>query len=496
MIKSIQNFLSKYPAVLLLIFVYFYFPNLFSYQNAWTHPEQFSIKAGLLESGANLNRQDIKNGLSWYIFEFAQRDTRPLSSYFEILDTKFRCWLWHFMLPHPSLSLTWIFSLILAPLFLYLLLRNLALSENVAISMVAFYLFTPAVLSNEVMLHRPGKPMANFAIIFCLYLASEIRTKFLDQNQTVPLSKFLFFGIITAISFYWDETVWLILPAVLFIFPELFRKREFILLWCLLPVITLIGYFKIMPTFSYWAGFGYPHIEQYDKVGMLNQLNVFTDSFRYLIVNTKNLVLDTMGMMPFSPQAPVCIKVGIITGFAAWIVIMIYLIKTTYKWDHLVFFLIGLILFFNYSMAITEKTWGPYYYGGFWSIFFVIYLGRLIEKASIPKGILTICLFLILINMSNCFLNMNMICKKCQYHWAPSVAKEYFQGNMPGFDPNNKSVFTGSEIKFAIYSYWSKRDSLDSRYSLPKELCWLPLELKNPSQVFIKLPGSDFIETN
>lgn len=493
---TIFKFFKRYPACLLLIVVYLSFLNILSYNNAWSHPEQFSIKIGIMETGPYLNAHDISNGLAWKTFEFVPRDTRALSSYFEIIDTKFRSLLWHFMLPHPSLSLTWIFSLILAPFFLYQLLKNIGLSINAALTMVAFYLLTPAILSNEVMLHRPGKPMANFSIIFCLYLASQLKTQFIDQKKEIPFPKYLIFWAITAISFYWDETVWLILPAMFFIFPEVIRKKEYLLLWCLLPLITLLAYFKIIPYLSILAGHGFPHLEQYDKVGMLDQKDVFIESFRYLVGNTKSLVLDSIGIMPFSHQASVYIKCSMIAALVAWGVLLHFIAKARHKWDHLAFFLIGLILFFNYSMAITEKTWGPYYYGGFWSIFFTIYLGKLIEKALIPSKLLLILFLLILINMVNCFLDMNMIIKKSHYHWPVSVAKEYFQEKLDRFDPRVKPVFSGEELKYSINYYWSHRNALDTRYSLPKELCWLSVELKPPSELYVNITKTDFIETN
>ena len=79
--------------------------------------------------------------------------------------------------------------------------------------MVAFYLVTPGVLSYEVMLFRPAKPMANFFIIFCLYLASRLKKKFIDRQIPIPWGEFLNFWMATALSFYWDETALLIFQA-------------------------------------------------------------------------------------------------------------------------------------------------------------------------------------------------------------------------------------------------------------------------------------------
>jgi hypothetical protein len=273
------------------------------------------------------------------------------------------------------------------------------------------------------------------------------------------------------------------------------RKKEFLFLWCLLPVLTLVGYFKIIPTLSLWAGHGYAHIGQYDKAAVLNHANVLIDSFQYLAVNTKSLLLDTIGIMPFSPRASIYTKGLMVAAFMAWWVIMMrFLLKAQNKRDHLIIFLIGLILFSNYSMAITEKTWGPYYYGGYWSIFFTIYTGRQIEKAMLGKNLLVFCMFFILINMSNDFLDMNMICKKCQYHWPTSVAKQYFQYKLDRFDPGDKSIFTGEQIKSFIFSYWTARNAPRTIHTLPRELNWLAVESKPDMESLYRKRGIDFFD--
>ena len=168
-------FLKEYPAVILLVFVYFIIlPRSISYDQSWQQTENPVIIGGIFQaSGTKISFSDIKQSFNWPVLEEgAPRPTRPLSSYFTVLDAKFRFWLWHYFPPHPSLSLVWIFTLFLAPIFLFKLLRNLEVGVNTALAAVSFYLATPGVLACTAMYFRPGKPMTNFAIIFCLYLAS------------------------------------------------------------------------------------------------------------------------------------------------------------------------------------------------------------------------------------------------------------------------------------------------------------------------------------
>ena len=114
----------------------------------------------------------LKHVFYWWIFEYEPRLTRPLSSLFEIYDTPFRAALWHVIPPHPSLSLTWIFSLILAPLLLFAVLRQLKAGSGTALLAIALYVANPGILSLESFLFRPGKALANAGILLCLWLAA------------------------------------------------------------------------------------------------------------------------------------------------------------------------------------------------------------------------------------------------------------------------------------------------------------------------------------
>ena len=103
----------------LLVFVYLYVVFVFlDYQHAWMIPEAFIWKQYILETGKNFLLSDIPRALDSVSFELSSRSTRPLSELLEIFDTKFRVWLWQYLTPHPSLSLTMIFTLIFSPILL------------------------------------------------------------------------------------------------------------------------------------------------------------------------------------------------------------------------------------------------------------------------------------------------------------------------------------------------------------------------------------------
>ncbi len=486
--------IKQNPACFLLLFVYLWvIPASLSYQSAWVQPEELFIKSFLLKTGENLNLKDIKSGLCWQLFEYKARPTRPLSSYFEIIDTKFRCLCWRYIKPHPSLSLTWIFSLILAPFFLFRLLRNLGISLNTALALTAFYLATPGVLSFEAMLFRPAKPMTNFSIIFCLYLASRLQKDFLSKDKPVPLTKFMAFWTVTAFSFYWDETALLIFPAVLVIFPAIFRRKQFLLLWLFLPFLTLAAYLKIIPYFCALAGHEYPRLMKYDDVQLLIRPENILHSFKYLGVNAQNLIFETMGLSPFCGTTPASIIISMACDLIAWATLLFFILKTKIKFDPLFIFLVFLLFVFNTMMFVTTRVWGAYYYGSYWPVFFTIFLSTYIERSKVPPLVNFFCFFFIIISAANCFKGMNDVNKK--YYWypySPETIADYYKGERFFFDKRDAPVFTGKDIRLDIYQYWAqvrKGTHLKSFY-LPRELGWIPIELEVKKSYNRSLPGA------
>jgi tetratricopeptide (TPR) repeat protein len=489
----IQEMLKRNPALLLLVFVYLWIiPRCLSYRNAWVEPEELRIKSYILKTGPDINIRDIANGLNWQAFEYKPRPTRPLSSYFEIIDTKFRCRLWHNFMPHPSLSLTWIFSLGLAPFFLCRLLKNLGASSNTALTLTAFYLATPGVLSCEAMLFRPAKPMANFFIIFCLYLASSMKKNFVDQDRPIPLRNFLTFLGTTASSFYWDETALLLLPAVLFIFPSVLRRKLHASLWLFLIPLTLIFYLGVIPVLSGLAGYEPPHLLKYDLLQSAFRSPAWHNFIIYLWSNAKNLILETMGVFPCSAGAPKPVLAFLWLAILSWLMILTLIFRTMRRFDPQIVFLALLVLLFNASLSVTMSVWGPYYYGSFWPAFLVVFLASHIEKSNIPRIVLFICFFFIINSAANCFTGINMVYKK--YHWypySPNTLEDYFKGRRLFYDRRDAPVFSPKDIQSAIIRYRAlvKDGKTTQRFLLPRELGWLPPELE-PSKAYDRsIPG-------
>lgn len=144
------------------------------YSATWMHPELPARDIpNALKNGNGYVPGDILRGLDYMSFDGFPR-ARFLSYAFQIANIKFRVWLFARILPHPSLSLTWIFSLLLSPILLYRLVCNLTGRRIAAWAGLSLYCLSTGFLSGVVLLFHPGKPLTNFAAILCLYLASLI----------------------------------------------------------------------------------------------------------------------------------------------------------------------------------------------------------------------------------------------------------------------------------------------------------------------------------
>ena len=318
-----MNVIKNNPCLVVLLGVYIYiFVLLASYDQVWMLPEAFRIKSFVLENGGALKISDLKEGLNCAVFENAPRLRRPLSSYFEILDTKFRFFLWHFMFPHPSLSLTWFFSLILSPILLFRFLRNIDVPGNTALGAVSLYLMSPGLLSVVVMLFRPAKAMANFSIILCLYLASCLYKSFDRDTAQEFFKKYVGLLVVMFLSFFWDETAVLIYLLLPLFFPFLLKDRKRLAVYALLPVLAYFCYFYFLPWAVIATGNGHPTTsfglfpkhETVFAALVLRYARAFT-------INSGLLIFDSLGLIIPSFNAPfwaiVILGVNAVVIFAA-----------------------------------------------------------------------------------------------------------------------------------------------------------------------------------
>lgn len=543
---NVVDFFKKYPATVLVAFFYFVIlPSCINYGTAWQNDEQLNLRSSILHAtGRTFVPEDVKLGFNLPLFEYAPRPTRPLSAYFEIVDTKFRNWLWNFFVPHPSFSLTWLFSLILAPLFLFLLLRNLDVNVNTALAAISLYLANPGVLSCVSMSGRPGKPMTNFAIILCLYLTSFLyKRDFVEKktNKVPSLEWYVLMGVIF-LSFFWDETAIILYPAVILLFPRVFKwdkkiivfaiallgfmfsyhlvaphfhglkhnawdKATFIifsmgvllfpyflkwdrkfLVYALMPVGVSLCYNIIFPWFAHCLGYPYWPLANYSMVSAIfSKMNI--ENLKWIFIDAKTLIGETVGMVGLSPHVLLSDRLVFYMAAIALGIMGFYILRSPRK--HFLTFLLlllaaGMHVFIWFQLGGDP---GAYYYGVFYCVFFTIYIARVLNDSSISKYVLTACVFIVLVNMQQCFLFTNSIHKKWFYYREEFSKNNEFLLHGEDFNfhdrniwlnPDFRPVFSGAELHNITYKYWSnvKHGESTRQIRLPKELMWLRSELE------------------
>ena len=547
LINNIAIVLKNYPAILLLAFFYFFIlPSCINNSAAWQNDEQFNLRSDILHAtGPNFALDDLKLGFNLPLFEYAARPTRPLSSYFEIIDSKFRYWLWHFILPHPSFSLDWLFVLILAPACLFLLLKNLDVGTNTALALVSFYLANPGVLSTLSMSGRPGKAMTNVAVIFCLYLSSLLykRNYVAKKSNDIPAKEWYLLMVAIFLSFFWDETANLIFPAVILLFPRILRWDKKIIIFAimlalftwgfnlnhfsaifglphifkfkascvlyvlsiiffpiffkwdrkllvfvLMPVVVYLCYNVIIPGIMYYLGFPFSPFDSYTGANtILHQVHF--ENWNLVFPILKSLILETVGLFPLSPHVTIISRVIYLLAVFAIAIMFFYLIRSPKKY-YLTLLMVGIAAGLHILLwAQQGANPGVFYYGNFFSVFFTIYVARVLQGSSISRYVLAVCMFFVMLNAQQCFLFTNTIYKKWYYYQEEYSRNNIFHATNYNFnyhdrnvwlDPHFPPVFTGVQLHQSIEGYWSKVRSGESteQLKLPKELVWLRYELE------------------
>ena len=245
-------------AIARLIFLFtlvWVFVLLFDYNIVWAQPESLVWRHILLTANPNLNLDALKQFLNYSIFEGRPRITRPLSEIMEILDLYFRVWFHEKFFPHPSISLTWIFTIILSPIVLYKSLRLMNFTLTQTWLGLSLYISCHGVLSLLTMSFRSGKSLACFFYIVIFYLS----LKLIKEGGQPLILALIFF-----ISLFTDEIALFGFFVIASVFNWDIKKywKEFIGLLLILAIYFLTIK-SILPLVHSAAGF--PVLGGYDK---------------------------------------------------------------------------------------------------------------------------------------------------------------------------------------------------------------------------------------
>ncbi len=235
----------------------------------------------------------LMEGTIWWEGVAPGSRARPLSYLALVLNIILRNWLFQFILPHPSLSLTWMVALALSPFFLFRLMTNLTHDKNVALMTTILYLSLPGTLIPVMMYFHPGKVFSNFFFIFCLYLASRIQKKTDSGDFRTFKWDFLFLVATVCLSLLFDEYSLFIFFLIPLFFPKIFIKHSksfAILSFLTIPVFYYVCLIFLLPWI--YNLFGFPGFDFFNFVDI--QKHVPTFSFSNAVLNFILLLHDNL----------------------------------------------------------------------------------------------------------------------------------------------------------------------------------------------------------
>ncbi|MCX6348057.1 MAG: discoidin domain-containing protein, partial [Candidatus Aureabacteria bacterium] len=501
----------------------------------WTHPEiVFRCIPNAFKNGTRLVPGDLLRGFDCWSFDSIAR-ARFLSYAVQIINAKFRVWLWEYLPPHPSLSLTWIFSLILSPLLLFKFLRNFARSHLSAWSGISLYILSLGFLSGITLLFHAGKPLTLFAAILSLYLSSridrllarkeyfgkkvlqwtllspailrgsppgpdggrgraglalvsKIRSFAKQRDRIAQRLALAYAGLIATvfISFFLDESAWFIFFCIPILYPNIFNARKNMIAalcgYALVFIFFLFFVTWIAPWVIKQCGFGDFKFWQCVWTPTYNQSSNIWQQFHFgnIVSNGRHL----LGSLILPTQARTALRVEkVYTGAA--IFLSVYAVVAFLQlpaWAKKAFLRATavVLLFIIFQTAILAKHLRrietPYYYGALFSLFVTLPFALLFSIRKEPFATLNQCLLVGLLIIS--IPNFRFINQASLANHGKSDAYGY-----PYFFPKEAKEMTGNVISRALVmeAWHQRRDraALEGvRPRFPVGALWLFKELE------------------
>ncbi len=462
------------------------------YNVVWSQPENLIKRQALLWRDQGTLWSQILAGFDWSLWENgAPRLTRPLSSFLDLANAHFRVWFHATIFPHPSVSLTWIASLLLAPWFLFKAMRHLGLSAFWGLCGVGIYLSLPGQLSLMAMDFRGGKAALLLLMILMVYFLARARAGGAGRFGAWAL-------VVYGISLGTDETA-LYGLALIFALLDYRRIRDRWL--AALSVLISAGYYfvikSVLPAIHHWAG--YPLAcrssctdGSYDmQAKFLDLVLLGPDVQTYAgiaAITAKNAVLAIWnmgglgllgdpqfwpkGLLPLAflalllgaglatRRVPVSPGGGDLGRFAALLAV-------------------GLVCHGVLMSLTTHPLWGSYWYGGYlglpFALFLICVLKRYTRPTPLGHGVAGLLVMLLIASNFTNFRPLNYTYKDFHYYpWRAERLSRIFAHHSLKFD---LARARGERFDLrALTREFARQAPITGEVSLPRELGYLAIE--------------------
>ncbi len=396
---------------------------------------EFGFIGTALKNGPRLAAEDFLRGLEVLSFEGSNPRVRFISNLFLLLNVKLRVWLWNYFPPHPSFSLTWIFSLILSPVIFYRLIVSLTDDRSAGWIGLSIYFLSIGFLSGVLHLFHPAKPLANFWTILCFYCLSRIiprarQEQFLrreiDQSSPRPAPSpidlrdrdpgeerlrgegsgrlpelerrrsacsrtiwgyFLAAVMVMCLGLFTDETAWFLFVIVPVLFPAIFRLKGkgayFALLyaaivWAFIIFLTMGAPALLemhgFDNFDFWGWLNNPPASP--KAGSFAPTNVIRQGYNFL----SGHVVPFTGGSSFAPRRISCYAHLVFLGYFGFLFARL---PSGRRWlclrllISLAIFLLCQTVLFTRHLLVVPSAW---YYGAMFPVFFALLCAVLLSQ--------------------------------------------------------------------------------------------------------------------
>src|SRR3990170_1223593 len=500
--KRIAAFLLVAVAVLVVL------NDAYDIKNGWMHPE------GVLWSAIYLSDSNYeKIGLFsfhpeeiikifWWEKHIDLGLIRLAVPIFQLIDAKFRVWLFQYIPPNPAVSLSWLFTLFFIPLLLFRFLRrHIKLGVIGSAVVTVSFLASPATVGCTFQYYHPGKMLAVFFMLLILNITMMLDDLNVSQdgkhNKKFGVS--ILFGVTLFLALFADQLIYVVFLLLPILFPKLFYEQLISLtrkkfgtetiynIW-ILYAFVVIGYilffFYIIPQITEWAGYPYKSIYSEGEAlgGKFPRININLLTLKFyttIFVNMYWFVIGNIGLWKYLP-----LYVDGLLTFGWYNLIINYTSVLVFS-----LFNIGLLVFcfiiyryfsknrriiiaiialyatmgwisFIHSFADVYHPWGNYFYGSIFSVTFAILLAAILSSFAGCKKIYAIIILFILTSSFFTYSQAKEINQLWKYSRYPEIdidafyhvyKKEWYavkngkalESHLCEIDPELRSYFKG-----------------------------------------------------
>ena len=302
-----------------------------------------------------------------------------------VLNDNFRKALFNIIPYHPTVSLTWIFSLVFLPFIFYRVLRNINVDIETSVLGVCLYYFTVGHLSCHLMYFHQAKPMSAFFLILNVFLFQKFFTKKIkiDMKKITLLSMTMFAGTM------WDELFFFTYIIIPFLVPGIFHNRHNLKKALLIYALSLAAFLICITSTLPWL-IKFYHLGEFNFWKFL----INGAEGELLRTNFHNIYFNACTMLLGHLSLASEVIIGIYPWYY-WIpILLLWVMMLKVSYDKKIFVKVSIVtlLFVLFqSLILTHRggilSLGSYYWGHLFSICYVLILsvGLNFKKSLLKK---------------------------------------------------------------------------------------------------------------